>query len=135
MKHRPNYVIPCLRHRPVMNGHTNRMASDQETLKIPRSSRPLVGFAPSIVANHRQIHGAIRKLGFSILVDSFWECRSRSMTAGQKETNIYRLSAADGEWSTAVSTHLANLRRQFFEAASLTLSREDCYKWRCRYNA
>jgi hypothetical protein len=65
------------------------MASDQETLKIPRSSRPLVGFAPSIVANHRQIHGAIRKLGFSILVDSFWECRSRSMTAGQKETNMF----------------------------------------------
>ena len=105
-----------------MNGQANRMISDQEMPKIPRSSRPLVGFAPSTVDNHRQIHDAIRKLSSPVLVSpSVWEM-PQTFYDRRPERNefVYRLSAADGEWSTAVSAQLADLRRQFFERRSLS---------------
>jgi Glycosyltransferase Family 4 len=117
MKQRPGYVITGIPRRPAMSGQANPIISDQEMPEIPRSSRPLIGFAPSTVRNYRQIHEAIRKLGDPLLVlPSVWEMWS-TLYDHRPESNeyIYRLSAADGEWSTAVSTQLASLRGQFFE--------------------
>jgi hypothetical protein len=121
MKQRHRYVIPWLGHRPVVNGQANCMPRDQEMLKIPRSSRPLVGFAPSTVANYRQIHDAISKLSSSMVVHSFWGMPHTFYYGGSERNEyVYRLSAADREWSTAVSAQLAELRRQFFERRSLS---------------
>jgi hypothetical protein len=121
MKQRPRYVIPWLRHRPVMSGQGNCMTPDEEMLKIPRSSRPLIGFAPSTVGNYRQIHDAIHKLSSSILVYSFWGMPPTFYDRGpERNEYVYRLLAADGEWSTAVTAQLADLRRQFFERRPLS---------------
>ena len=122
MKQRPRYVIPGIPYRPAMNGQVNQMIADEEIAKIPRSSRPLVGFAPSTINNHRQIHDAIRKLSCPVIVlPSVWEM-PHTFYDRRPESNqyIYRLSAADGEWSTEVSAQLENLRRQFFERRYLS---------------
>jgi hypothetical protein len=121
MNKRPRYVFPWFSHRPVISGQENGMASNDETPEIPKSSRPLLGFAPSTVSNHQQIHDAIRGLGSSMLVYSFWGTPQTFYDRRpERNEHIHRLSAADGEWSTAVSEQLVELRRLFFERRSLS---------------